>query len=441
MSVVTFRSGANCDGENVIASESGTTRRTWPAAGLIAIGLGLAASAASASPGALTSATELAAYRAAADAGSSPQKENRTRLLDDARKAWGWGSVSGEFGTTGTPSSKKCQPLGTSSGADFLLEGAPDAYAQVLGSVLARDESLARAARTHVLDLVDTSGFRGLTSDYSGDNQCVLDLALSIPVWIETARLLEDTTVWSSADTAAFRGWLATQVFPKVAWASRTRRNNWGAAGSLAADAIASYVAGGVASLQEYAPTRLTLTPAQALAAHAGMQLSRVGGSWAGDAECAKRGIQWHGGIPEELRRGSTGCDGTYLVASDSASSYQMMHVELLVFHAEAMRRRGDLALYQAKTSQGQPAILQAILFVVQNPAGGTSWSWTSSRWGALITAASFYDNAKIDSLARVDSTFRGGRTLPYTRVTARAPGSAPTGDDVGVPGKPFILD
>ena len=412
-------------------------------AGLFAVAWGLAAVAAEASPGTLTSAAELAVYRAAADAGSSPQKDYRARLLTDARASWQWGSVSGAFGTTGTPSSKKCQPLGSSSGADYLLQGAPHAYAQALGSHLGRDESLAREARTHVLDLVDTSGFSGLTAEYSGDNQCVLDLALSLPVWIETARLLEDTTVWSSADTAAFRGWLAAQVYPKVAWASRTRRNNWGAAGSLAADAIASYVAGGVTSLEEYSPTRLTLTPAQAQAAHARMQLSRVAGSWAGDAQCAKRGIQWHGGIPEELRRGSTGCDGTYLVASDSASTYQMMHVELLVFHAEMLRRRGDLSLYQAKTSQGQPAILHSILFVVQNPAGGTSWPWSSSRWGTLITAASFYDNAKIASLARSDTTFRGGRTLPYTRITARTLVSPPVGsaDPLGVPGQPFIVD
>jgi len=408
--------------------------------------VGLVANAANASPGTLTSVAELTAYRAAADAGSSPQKENRARLLTDAREAWAWGSVTGAFGTTGTPTSKKCQPLAGGSGADYLLEGAPDAYAQVMGSVLARDESLAREARTHVLDLVDTSGFGGLTSEYSGDNQCVLDLALSIPVWIETARLLEDTTAWSSADTGAFRTWLATQVYPKVAWASRTRRNNWGAAGSLAADAIASYVTGGVTALQEYAPTRLTLTPAQAVAAHAGMQLSRVGSSWAGDAQCANRGIQWHGGIPEELRRGSTGCDGSYLVAGDAASTYQMMHDELLVFHAEAMRRRGDLSLYQAKTSQGQPALLQSILFVVQNPAGGTSWPWSSSRWGTLITAASFYDNAKLGSLARTDSTFRGGRTLPYTRVTARPYASGATGGgssapSLTAPGQPFIVD
>ena len=412
-------------------------------AGLFAIGWGVTAFAANASPGALTSAAELVVYRAAADAGSSPQKDHRARLLSDARATWQWGTVSGAIGTTGTTTSKKCQPLGSSSGADYLLEGAPHAYAQAIGSILGRDDSLAREARTHVLDLVDTSGFSGLTADYSGDNQCALDLSLSIPVWIETARLLEDTTVWTSADTAAFRAWLAAQVYPKVAWASRTRRNNWGAAGSLAADAIASYVAGGIAALQEYAPTRLTLTPAQAQTAHAGMQLSRVGSAWAGDAQCAKRGVQWHGGIPEELRRGSTGCDGTYLVANDSASTYQMMQVELLVFHAEMLRRRGDLSLYQAKTAQGQPAILQSILFVVQNPAGGTSWPWSSSRWGTLITAASFYDNAKLGSLARTDSTFRGGRTLPYTRITARALAATTVGgtDPLGVPGQPFIVD
>src|SRR5262249_20152107 len=158
--------------------------------------------------------------------------------------------------------------------------------------------SLAQQARIHVLDLVDTYGFGGLAgADYSGDNQCVLDLGLSTPVWIETARLLEDTSVWSAADTAAFRGWLATQDYPKMACASRTRRNNWGAAGSLAADTIASYVSGGISSLKEVSPSQITLSPAQAVAAHAGMQLTRVATTWAGDAQCANHGIQWHGGI------------------------------------------------------------------------------------------------------------------------------------------------
>jgi hypothetical protein len=151
------------------------------AAGAVAIGLSLAAAVASASPGTLTSAAELAVYRAAADAGTQPQKDDRTRMVSEAHKTWAWGTISGAIGTTGTPSSKKCQPLASSSGADYLLEGAPDAYAQAIGSFLAPDQSLAQQARTHVLDLVDTSGFAASPANTPADNQCVLDLSLSIP--------------------------------------------------------------------------------------------------------------------------------------------------------------------------------------------------------------------------------------------------------------------
>ena len=421
-----------------MALKSGTAGGLSRALPWWGLGFWLAAAAAHASPGTLTSAPELAAIRAAADAGTSPQKEYRDRLLTDARKTWAWGSVSGEYGTTDISGSKKCHPI-QNAASDYLLEGAPDAYAQILGSFVSGDESLARNARAHVLDLTDTTGFHGLSGDYDGGNQCVLDLALSIPVWIETARLLADTSVWSAADTTVFRSWLATQVYPKVAWASRVRRNNWGAAGSLTAYTIAAYVEDAIGALEEISPLRLTLSPAQAITAHRAMQLERVANSWVGDAQCSKRGIQWHGGIPEELRRGSTGCDGTYLLDSDASRTYQMMHSELLVFHAEAMRRRGDLALYQAKTSQGAAAILQAILFVIANPSGGRSWSWDTARAGTLITAASFYDNAALAAAAQADATFRGGRTLPYARITARPPATSSSGQ-LGAPGRPWVV-
>ena len=293
-----------------------------------------------------------------------------------------------------------------------------------------------------MLDLVDTSGFHGLGSDWSGENQCILELGVSIPIWIETALLLGETPVWKATDRAAFAGWLAEQVFPKVAWASRVRRNNWGAAGSLAASLVARYVNGVVPQLTEVAPSALTLSPAAAAQQHDAQQLLRIGTSWRGDSSCAVYGIQDHGGIPDELRRGAGGCNATFIPsATDTGLTYQTMQVELLVFHAEAMRRNGDLALYQAKTSQGAPAILQALLFVIANPTG-QSWPWEGSRWGTLITAASFYDNAALATAARADSTFRGGRTLPYTRITARP--VAPTPSDallLGVPGKPFIVN
>ena len=175
-------------------------------------------------------------------------------------------------------------------------------------------------------------------------------------------------------------------------------------------------------SLQELSPVSLTLSPAQAITQHRDMQLSRIGTTWVGDAQCAQRGIQWHGGIPEELRRGTTGCDGTYLLQMNGDYAYQIMHTELLVFHAEAARRRGDLSLYQATTSGGTAAILQAILFVIANPsASGLSWPWDPNHWGALITASTFYDDATLKTAAERDTTFRGGRTLPYTRITSIA--------------------
>jgi len=423
----------------------------WPTAGRCgaraASAVALAAScalaaAAQASPGSLTSAAELASIKALADASIEPYAADRERLLVDARRDWPWGSVSGEYTTTGTSSSKKCHPVADATGADYLAEGAPDAYAQALGAHLAGDDALAQQARAHVLDLVDTFGFHGQTGDYSGGNQCVLELAVSVPVWVETARLLADTSVWSDADTAAFRTWLASRVYPLVAWASRTRRNNWGAAGSLAAYTIATYVDGGVAKLVESAPAQLALSPGQAAAAHADMQLRRIGSAWAGDAQCARFGIQDYGGIPEELRRGSTGCDGTSLAQRDSSLSYQTMHAELLVFHAEAMRRQGSLALYQAKVSAGADAILQSILFVIDNPAGGASWPWHEARWGTLITAATFYDHASLAAAAQLDATFRGGRALPYTRLTHRpfAQSSPDPAEEIGVPGKPELV-
>src|SRR5262245_64471369 len=135
-----------------MASKSGSWATRVSSAAGVFFSIGLVA-AAHASPGALTSASELAAIRAAADAGRSPYKEDRSRLMNDARKSWAWGSISGPIGTTGTPSSKKCQPIGTSAGADYLLEGAPDAYAQVLGAHLSGDMSLAQQARGRVLEI------------------------------------------------------------------------------------------------------------------------------------------------------------------------------------------------------------------------------------------------------------------------------------------------
>jgi hypothetical protein len=152
------------------------------------------------------------------------------------------------------------------------------------------------------------------------------------------------------------------------------------------------------------------------------MQLARIGTTWRGDTRCDRAGIQPHGGIPDELRRGSAGCDATFLPEGDDPShTYQTMHVELLVLHAEAQRRRGDTTLFDARVRPQRPAILQAILFVVDNPTpGGRSWPW-GTRTGALAVANRYYADARLQRAldAEGDGTTRGGRSLPYARLLA----------------------
>jgi hypothetical protein len=391
----------------------------------------------------LTSTTSLAALRDAADEGHEPEEALVADLHDAARRGWRWGSVAGEFVTSGPRTSKTCHPANDPASTKYLKEGAPDAYAQILGAHLAGDAQLAVRARSHVVDLLDTTSFRGLDGNFGADNQCILEVAISIPIWIETAKLLEGTSAWSASDRASFQAWLAGEVYPRVAWASRVRSNNWGSAGSLAAWAIAVYVDGTIPVLREAEPVRVDLAPTAAAAAHLGVQRARMSGVYEGDAACARVGIQPDGGIPEELRRGATGCNGSYLVDDDASLGYQTMHVELLVLHAELARRRGDSSLYDVTVAPGVPAILQAIRFVIANGApGGKSWPWPESRLGTLIVAATYYQaDPQLAEAAGSDGTFRAGRTLPYARVTHGVE-TVQSGEEepLGKPGRPILV-
>jgi hypothetical protein len=154
-------------------------------------------------------------------------------------------------------------------------------------------------------------------------------------------------------------------------------------------------------------------------------------------------GIQPDGGIPEELRRGATGCNGDHLVDDDDSLGYHTMHVELLVLHAELARRRGDSSLYDVDVAPGAPAILQAIRFVIANGTPDSeSWPWPEARLGTLVVAATYYQaDPQLAEEAGRDGTFRAGRTLPYARVThgtetARSAANTPL-PELGRPGRP----
>jgi len=367
----------------------------------------------------LLSPADLTRVRELAEQGDEERRAARASLLGQANRDWRWGSVSGEFEARHGWGKRSCAPSADRGQTKYLKEGAPDAYAKILAFHLSGELELAVEARERVLDLVDTYGFELAGGrDYSGSNQCILELGISIPVWVETASLLESSDVWGQEDRLAFARWLAKEVYPKVARASRARRNNWGAAGSLSASIIARHVDGIVPQLTEEAPEKRSLSPSQAAEEHDAMQLARIQTSWRGDSRCKRYGIQVYGGIPDELRRGATGCDGSFLESEKDAShTYHTMHVELLVFHAEVLRRVGDPSFFEIAPSSGPPAILQSILFVIDNPSsGGRSWPW-GSRTGSLILANRHYEDERLARAIETAETFRGGRALPYARL------------------------
>lgn len=376
--------------------------------------------------GALHEELELFFFTARAGAPDGPWAEVREELVEDADRPWRWGEPGTRYVTTVDADGRKsCHPEDDPDQVDYLKEGAPDAYARALAHrTLPDTERSARwafEARVQLLRLTATRGFHGPEGkEFSGSNQCILDLAVSVPVWIATAELLEGSGVWNARERELLARWLAEQVYPRVAWASRVRRNNWGAAGSLSARMIARYVEPSPVLLAERAPQPRLLSAPAAVAEHDRMQRRRMRTGWRGDSRCPIAGIQPHGGIPDELRRGSGGCRATDLASDrDAGHGYQTMQVELLTMHAEVLRREGDPSLYELWTDAREPALLQAILFVIDNPtSGGRSWDW-GVRTGALRVAYRYYRDPRLAEQleANAHRGFRGGRSFPYTQV------------------------
>ena len=397
--------------------------------GVLGCLLGTTLIAPPANAGQLHSDADLATIAFLTAARLEPWSGNQKRLLKEARREWRWGHPGFEYITSVDSKGKKtCHPVSDPSQLDYLKNGAPDVYAKALSYRTAhpamRDVMTGFDARSLLLELAGTSGFHGPDGkDFSGRNQCVLDLAVSVPIWIASAELLEGTGIWTSRERGVFSYWLESEVYPLVAWASRVRRNNWGAAGSLAARMVARYVSATRLVLREESPVPHYLFARDAVDEHDQMQRDRMGTDWAGDSSCPVYGIQPHGGIPDELRRGKGGCAAIDLPSQgDSGRNYQTMHVALLAMHAEVLRHAGDLSLYELQTEAGDPALLQSILFVIDNPsAGGRSWDW-GGRTGALRAALRHYEDARLSAAVEANDHlgFRGGRTFPYTQINLR---------------------
>jgi len=388
--------------------------------------------------GYLTTPQELRAIKQKADQGLQPYAANVREMLNhpSTTSATTWVSQSTLSGNVLCSDGSQRDASGNlmSKGPTYLIEGSRLVYAKMLTAHLrggTSGEAFARNARARILDLLDTTNWGG--SVHSNDNQCILYLGWYIPGFVMAADLLEGyPQIWTAADKYNFQRWLATQVFSRVAWASRARVNNWGAGGSYASAVIADYLHDSGLTLREVAPVQRTLTPGQAYAEHTNEQLSRMSTVIAPRDQTSslclpRKGIQPGGGIPDELRRATISnplslCGATYLPSVTgsyaTAVNYHMLHVELLVGHAELALRRGDRRLYDNIASDRSGSILRAIKFVIANPTNAAmSYDWDPNRKAMLYITYRYYRDPAI--LARLNnSALRSGHSVSYGRLT-----------------------
>lgn len=327
---------------------------------------------------------------------------------------WPYGTISGQL----TSSNGLCSSPQDTNGADYLKynDGARLVYAKVLAYLFKDDFRYAQFARDRIIELTKTTYFGGEV--YNGANQCVLELGFSLPLWIQSADLLEGSGAWSASDKQQFQNWLAGDVYTKVAWASKGRANNWGAAGSNAAAMIADYVNGNNSTLVEKSPVQKSLSPQQAFSEHIQQQKDRMTGVFKGDSSCPIWGVQTHGGIPDELRRGAAGCTADSIQVVDNSLVYQITHTDFLILTAEFLWHRGDTSLYNQIAANGQGSLKNAINFVINNPKNAAGITWESYRTNHLYVANRYYHDSKMREVANTTPNDAKGTFIAFAHIT-----------------------
>jgi len=324
-----------------------------------------------------------------------------------------WPELSGEITISGGSSS---QPVQLSSAGGKLV------YGTALAWHLTDKKKYAAKSRELILDLTDTYGYRNQEDkEFHWGAQGILNLARGGTPYIYAADLLEAWPGCSANDQLTYLTWLQDVMYKKVAWASRTRKNNWGVAGSFSAALIAFYLMDHPDwMLEELSPVHQYLSPMEAFKSHNAYQIRRLSTSdkWKMDAKVSLWGILPNGAIPEEIRRGDDPIDGDYLPSDGSGTHYTMTHIEHLTAHAEFLLRRGDSSLYDHVAADGSGSLLQAYLFVIDNPI--KSHCFTPNRINALYLAYHYYKHpAMLRSLRECGpGNISGQRLALFGRLT-----------------------
>ncbi|WP_375582132.1 alginate lyase family protein [Cyclobacterium xiamenense] len=369
------------------------------------------------SRGVLVSPSELVEIKTKAGQGLEPYRKNLQEFLSFIDSlmvtSMEWQELKGEVIVYDRSSSSPIQL--SSIGAKLV-------YGTALAWHLTGEEKYAQKSRSLILDLTDTHGYRNdAEPTFHWGAQGILNLARGGTPYIYAADLLESWSGWNREDKRSYQIWLRDVMYPKVAWASRWRKNNWGVAGSFSAALIAWYLMDHPKwELEEISPKRQKLSPEKAFASHNQYQIGRLltTEEWKMDGKVAVWGILPNGAIPEEIRRGDDPIDGDHLPSAGSGTHYTMTYIEHLTAHAAFLRRQGDNRLYDHVANDGSGSLLQAYLFVIDNPK--KSHCFTSNRINALYLAYDYYRHpAMLKALAACGpGTISGQRLALFARLT-----------------------
>lgn len=367
--------------------------------------------------GVLVSPAELAEIKEKSQMDNAPFRQNYLLFLSyiDSvmEESLHWAGLSEEVVVRGRSSS---DPIQLSSTGGKLVYGAALAWH------LTGKDKYAQKSRDLILALTDTYGYRNDAEDsFHWGAQGILNLARGGTPYMYAADLLESWSGWSRKDKLDYQIWLRDIMYPKVAWASRWRKNNWGVAGSFSSALIAWYLRDHPDwELKEISPKVRKLSPNEAFASHNQYQIGRLltSDEWKMDGKVDQWGILPNGAIPEEIRRGDDPIDGDHLPSDGSGTHYTMTFIEHLTAHAEFLRRLGDTSLYDHIAKDGSGSLLNAYLFVVDNPI--KSHCFTSNRINALYFAYDYYRHpALLSSLLHCGpGNISGQRLALFGRLT-----------------------
>jgi hypothetical protein len=387
------------------------------------------------SRGYLTTPAELEQIAAKAAQGIEPYRSAVTQLLEYSAKPWKWNLPPGHVGC---PSAD--EPA-------YLARGSILIYAKALAFRLTDNSSYAAEVIPAIAGLLNVESWGDPAGTTKVERHCQLNLSWTIPGFIRAADLLESYPPWEKSGLKRrFQQWLATVVYPVVSFTAEVSVSNWGAAACNLSTYIADYLWDRqdlrlVTTVAGHSDSR---TPAQAyqhaveltLARMNGTRAERPGGS---SRSCdlnprTKSMIRPDGGIPDELRRGSSGCEAAKIISNDSSNMYSQTHLQNLIAQAELLWRRGDRRLYDNVQKQAQPweyvdakgrrhtvvlpagrgSLRQAILFVIDHPSFQTPRALRS----AAEVAARYYHDPVMFRMVQPTRPNSGTRAMAFETLT-----------------------